>query len=194
MTCARPIGTRGGEGMRMPNWMKMIEAKTALAKRGAKPSKAGDNPRIPPGQKQVHDFPILDLGWNLKSRPRAGRSGLFGMVEAELDFDWKTFNELAANRTDHRFSLCNALVAARHGLERRAGAGGHHAGASAGERQIRDPAQRRRIHHQSAAGSAARRRCHPGPQRIRQAAAAGTWRARCGCSCRSAMPGKARNG
>jgi len=38
----------------MPNWMKMIEAKTALAKRGAKPSRPGENPRIPPGQKQVH--------------------------------------------------------------------------------------------------------------------------------------------
>jgi DMSO/TMAO reductase YedYZ molybdopterin-dependent catalytic subunit len=78
----------------MPNWIKMIEAKTALAKRGARPSRAGENPRIPPGQKEVHDFPILDLG----EKPEISTSNwtlrLFGMVETGLELNWKTFNEL----------------------------------------------------------------------------------------------------
>ena len=78
----------------MPNWMKMIEAKTALAKRGAKPSRPADNPRIPPGQKQVHDFPVLDLGKDPDVSASNWMLRLFGMVEAELELDWKTFNEL----------------------------------------------------------------------------------------------------
>jgi DMSO/TMAO reductase YedYZ molybdopterin-dependent catalytic subunit len=78
----------------MPNWSKIIEAKVALAKRGAKPSRQGDNPRVPPGQKQVHDFPVLDLGnapfvstgdWTLR---------LYGLVGNELSLDWAAFNAL----------------------------------------------------------------------------------------------------
>jgi DMSO/TMAO reductase YedYZ molybdopterin-dependent catalytic subunit len=78
----------------MPNWMKMIEAKTALARRGAKPSKAGDNPRIPPGQKQVHDFPVLDLGLAPDVSPASWNLRLFGLVANEQNYDWKTFNDL----------------------------------------------------------------------------------------------------
>ena len=78
----------------MPNWMKMIEAKTALAKRGAKPSRAGDNPRIPPGQKQVHDFPVLDIGLEPQVSPSSWNLRVFGLVDQELDFSWKTFNDL----------------------------------------------------------------------------------------------------
>ena len=78
----------------MPNWMKMIEAKTALAKRGAKPSRAGDNPRIPAGQKQVFDFPVLDLGLEPEVSPASWSLRLFGLVEQELEFSWATFNAL----------------------------------------------------------------------------------------------------
>ncbi len=78
----------------MPNWMKMIEAKTALAKRGAKPSRAGDNPRIPAGQKQVHDFPILDLGMAPEVSPTNWALRLFGLVAEDIELNWKTFNEL----------------------------------------------------------------------------------------------------
>ena len=78
----------------MPNWVKMVEAKVALAKRGAKPSKAGDNPRISPGQKQVHDFPVLDLGLQPEVSPSSSNLRVFGLVEVELDYSWKTFNEL----------------------------------------------------------------------------------------------------
>ena len=78
----------------MPNWMKMMEAKIALAKRGAKPSQAGGNPRIPPGQKEVHDFPILDLGLKPDVSPSTWSLRVFGLVEEELDYCWKTFNDL----------------------------------------------------------------------------------------------------
>jgi DMSO/TMAO reductase YedYZ molybdopterin-dependent catalytic subunit len=78
----------------MPNWMKMIEAKVALAKRGAKPSRASDNPSIPPGQKQVHDFPVLDIGLAPDVSPSSWNLRVFGLVERELDFSWKTFNDL----------------------------------------------------------------------------------------------------
>ena len=78
----------------MPNWSKIIEAKVALARRGAKASRQGDNSRVPPGQKQVHDFPVLDLGnapfvstdeWRLK---------LCGLVENALELDWRAFSAL----------------------------------------------------------------------------------------------------
>jgi len=78
----------------MPNWVKMIEAKVALAKRGAKPSKASGNARIPRGQKQVHDFPVLDIGLAPQVSPTSWNLRVFGLVDKELDFTWKTFNDL----------------------------------------------------------------------------------------------------
>ena len=78
----------------MPNWVKMIEAKIALAKRGAKPSQAGANARIPPGQKQVHDFPVLDIGLAPEVSPSSWSLRVFGLVGSELDFSWKTFKDL----------------------------------------------------------------------------------------------------
>ena len=78
----------------MPNWMKMIAAKTALAKRGDRPSVAGANPRIPPGQKQVHDFPVLDIGLAPEVSPSSWNLRVFGMVANEIEFNWKTFNAL----------------------------------------------------------------------------------------------------
>lgn len=90
----------------MPDWKKLIAAKTALAKQGAKlraprlvkdPNKLKKpslKSRIPPGQTQVKNFPVLDMGiqpeisldkWTLK---------IFGLVENELVFDWAAFLEL----------------------------------------------------------------------------------------------------
>lgn len=78
----------------MPDWKKLIEAKIALARRGAKPGKVSENARIPAGQTEVKNFPILDLGilpdvnkenWQLK---------VHGMVEHELNLDWEAFQKL----------------------------------------------------------------------------------------------------
>lgn len=78
----------------MPDWKKVIEGKIAIAKRGNKPSNASENARIPPGQKQVTNFPVLDLG----IRPNVNTSNwnfrVFGLVENELVMDWMTFRNL----------------------------------------------------------------------------------------------------
>src|SRR5581483_6325805 len=78
----------------MPNWSKVIAAKIAAAKRGARPSKQGDNPRIPPGQKQVFDFPVLDLGQAPFLSFDEWRLRLFGLVDNPHDLDWDAFNRL----------------------------------------------------------------------------------------------------
>ena len=78
----------------MPNWEKIMEAKTALAKRGAKPSARGDNPRIPAGQTQVHDFPVLDIGQSRPLSTADWRLQLWGLVETPLLLDWQAFNDL----------------------------------------------------------------------------------------------------
>lgn len=86
----------------MPNWERIIEAKTALARRGAKPSARGDNPRIPAGQTQVYDFPVLDIGQSRPLSTAGWRLQLWGLVDAPLLLDWPTFIDLpqAELRTD----------------------------------------------------------------------------------------------
>ena len=78
----------------MPDWKKLIAGKIALAKKGNKLGKLSDNERIPVGQTQVTNFPVLDLGikpditqddWQLK---------VFGLVENELTLDWDAYQSL----------------------------------------------------------------------------------------------------
>lgn len=78
----------------MPNWAKIIEAKTALARRGAKPSAPGDNPRIPAGQTQVHDFPVLDIGQSRPLSTAEWRLQLWGLVDEPQMLDWSALNAL----------------------------------------------------------------------------------------------------
>lgn len=78
----------------MPDWKKLIEAKIALAKRGAKPGKPHPNQRVPAGQTLVNDFPVLDLG----VRPGVSQANwqlrIFGLVGQELRLDWQAFRAL----------------------------------------------------------------------------------------------------
>lgn len=78
----------------MPDWKKLILAKMALAKRGAKPSLANANARIPAGQTQVNNFPILDLGIRPKLALADWSLKVYGLVENELHFDWLAFQAL----------------------------------------------------------------------------------------------------
>jgi len=84
------------------NWAKVTEGKIALAQhsleKGAKPGKVSPNARIPAGQSQVRDFPVLDMGvrpaldkatWNLR---------LFGLVRNEITLDWANFTALPQTR------------------------------------------------------------------------------------------------
>lgn len=78
----------------MPDWKKMIAAKIALAKRGAPRSAPSGKVRIPAGQSQVNNFPVLDLGirpdvhidnWTLR---------IYGLVNKELSLDWAAFQAM----------------------------------------------------------------------------------------------------
>ena len=75
----------------MPDWKKQIEAKIALAKRGAAPSKPGGDARVPPGQKVVTNFPILDLGILPEVNKENWRLRVHGLVDRELDLDWAAY-------------------------------------------------------------------------------------------------------
>ncbi len=87
----------------MPDWKKLIEAKTAIAKRGNKPRKPklvkegtseDIQARTPPGQTLVKHFPVLDMGikpeistddWTLK---------IYGLVNEEVTLDWDALLQL----------------------------------------------------------------------------------------------------
>ena len=78
----------------MPDWKKLIAGKIAIAKKGNIPGRLRANIRVPAGQKQVTNFPVLDMGikpeialnnWNLR---------VFGLVENELNLDWAAFQAM----------------------------------------------------------------------------------------------------
>ena len=78
----------------MPDWKKLIAGKIAIAKKGNSAGKLNANSRVPAGQTQVSNFPILDLGvkpeialgnWNLR---------VFGLVENELNIGWQAFQAM----------------------------------------------------------------------------------------------------
>jgi DMSO/TMAO reductase YedYZ molybdopterin-dependent catalytic subunit len=78
----------------MPDWKKLIAGKIAIAKKGNIPSKAGMNERVPAGQKQVTNFPILDLGIKPEISQEAWQLKVYGLVENELTLDWSAFRAL----------------------------------------------------------------------------------------------------
>jgi DMSO/TMAO reductase YedYZ molybdopterin-dependent catalytic subunit len=78
----------------VPDWKKLIAGKIAIAKKGNHPGKVNANERVPAGQTEVKNFPILDLGilpdinksnWTLR---------IYGLVDKELTLDWETFQQL----------------------------------------------------------------------------------------------------
>lgn len=82
----------------MTNWAKVIEGKTALAKRnveqGMKPGKISPDARIPQGQSRVSDFPVLDTGIRPAIDKATWTLRLFGLVANEVSLDWAAFTEL----------------------------------------------------------------------------------------------------
>src|SRR5438552_14365489 len=90
--------------MGMTNSAKWIEEKIKVAQRGKLAGKPSGIDRVPPGQKVVRNFPVLDLGirpgvttanWNLR---------LFGLVEQEVQLDWdalKAFPQVTAASDFH---------------------------------------------------------------------------------------------
>ena len=78
----------------MPDWKKLITGKIAIAKKGNVLGKAGDNARVPAGQKQVTNFPVLDLGIKPEVTTDAWQLQVFGLVEKELLLNWADFQAL----------------------------------------------------------------------------------------------------
>lgn len=78
----------------MPDWKKLIEGKIAIAKKGNTPGKPNANARIPAGQKEVNNFPILDLGMKPWIGTAEWRLRVFGLVEQEITLDWAQFMAL----------------------------------------------------------------------------------------------------
>ena len=65
----------------MPDWKKLIASKIAVAQRGAAPGKINANVRVPAGQTEVKNFPVLDMGM----KPTIAKSDwslrVYGLVE-----------------------------------------------------------------------------------------------------------------
>lgn len=78
----------------MTNWQKLISGKIYLAQRGAKPGKSNVNNRIPAGQTEVKNFPVL----NMSIQPSIAKADwslrVYGLVEKELALDWTAFQAL----------------------------------------------------------------------------------------------------
>ncbi len=81
----------------MPEWKKLIAAKTALAKKGAKlrasqivnDSEQGSiQSRTPPGQTLVKNFPVLDMGIKPEIAKEDWSLTVFGAVEKSVTLDW----------------------------------------------------------------------------------------------------------
>jgi DMSO/TMAO reductase YedYZ molybdopterin-dependent catalytic subunit len=86
----------------VPDWKKLIAGKIAIAKKGNVAGKLGANIRIPAGQTEVKNFPVLDMGikpeialgnWNLRvfqALPQTSDISDFHCVTrwSQLDMDW----------------------------------------------------------------------------------------------------------
>ena len=78
----------------MPDWKKLIAGKIAIAQKGSVAGKLNSNVRVPAGQKQVSNFPVLDMGIKPWIGTSEWRLRVFGLVENELDLDWAAYKAL----------------------------------------------------------------------------------------------------
>ncbi len=78
----------------MPDWKKLIAGKIAIAQKGSVAGKLNSNVRVPAGQKQVSNFPVLDMGIKPWIGTSEWRLRVFGLLENELDLDWAAYKAL----------------------------------------------------------------------------------------------------
>ena len=78
----------------MTDWQKLISGKISLAQRGAKPGKSNVNNRVPAGQTQVKNFPVLDIGIKPSIAVADWSLRIYGLVEKEINLDWTAFQSL----------------------------------------------------------------------------------------------------
>ena len=79
----------------MPDWKKLIAGKIAIAKKGSAPGKVNQDIRVPAGQTEVKNFPILDLGILPEINQANWQLRVYGLVENELNLDWTAFQALS---------------------------------------------------------------------------------------------------
>lgn len=79
----------------------MKEAYIAAKERWARKMSGKEKPavrsadRLPPGQRQVHNFPVLDLGMQPEFRREEWRLTIHGEVEQPVTLNWEAFLALA---------------------------------------------------------------------------------------------------
>ena len=82
----------------MPDWKKLIAGKIAIAKKsktqGNSSGKVNGDIRVPAGQTEVKNFPILDLGILPDVRQENWKLRVYGLVGNELNLDWNAFQAL----------------------------------------------------------------------------------------------------
>lgn len=78
----------------MPDWKKLIAGKIAIAKKGSAPGKVNQDIRVPAGQTEVKNFPILDLGILPDINKQNWQLRVYGLVANELNLDWEAFQAL----------------------------------------------------------------------------------------------------
>jgi DMSO/TMAO reductase YedYZ molybdopterin-dependent catalytic subunit len=78
----------------MADSSRLTEAKIRIAQQGARRSRPSGHARVPPGQKAVTDFPVLDLGILPDLTLANWRLGVHGLVEQEVALDWAAFRAL----------------------------------------------------------------------------------------------------
>ena len=73
---------------------KIIAGKIAIAQKGSVAGKLNSNVRLLAGQKQVSNFPVLDMDIKFWIGTSEWRLHVFGLVENELDLDWEAYKAL----------------------------------------------------------------------------------------------------
>ena len=87
----------------MTDWAKFIQAKIKLAHKGAPLSPASTEARVPRGQHQVTNFPVLDLGTHPDISKQAWRLQVYGLVASPLELDWQAFQALPQTKLSTDF-------------------------------------------------------------------------------------------
>jgi DMSO/TMAO reductase YedYZ molybdopterin-dependent catalytic subunit len=76
---------------------KLVETKQRWAREGRLLTGHESRPeadRLPPGQREVKNWPVLDLGVQPKVEPARWRLAVDGLIEQTLDLDWAAFMAL----------------------------------------------------------------------------------------------------
>lgn len=82
----------------MTDWAKFIQAKMRLARQGGKPVPPRDGARVPPGQREVDNFPVLDLGNRPRIPLKDWRLRVYGLVTRELCLTWENLQSFTQTR------------------------------------------------------------------------------------------------